>query len=94
MAYLLVHHQVEDYNKWKHNFDAHASARSVNGSHGGKIFRNANNPNEVFVFLEWDSIENAQKFAQSQNIKEVMKNAGIVGTPAFYFVEESAKTST
>ena len=94
MAYLLVHHKVEDYNRWKHNFDAHATARSVNGSRGGKVFCSSNNPNEVFVFLEWDSIENAQKFARSQNIKEVMKNAGVVGIPAIYFLEESTKTST
>ena len=94
MAYLLVHHKVEDYVKWKHNFDAHTSARSVNGSRGGKIFRSAENPNEVFVLLEWDSIENAQKFAHSQNIKEIMKNAGVVGIPAIYFLEESTKTST
>jgi len=44
--------------------------------------------------LEWDSIENAQKFGQSENIKEIMKNAGIVGIPAIYFIEEAAKTST
>ncbi|MCW8960134.1 MAG: hypothetical protein OQK29_01140, partial [Ignavibacteriaceae bacterium] len=93
MAHLLVHHHVEDYVKWKHNFDAHASARSINGSRGGKIFRSANNPNEVFILLDWDSIANAQKFAQSQNIKEVMKNAGVVGITAIYFIEEAAKIS-
>ena len=94
MAYLLVHHKVEDYVKWKHNFDAHTSARSVNGSRGGKIFRNADNPNEVFVLLEWDSLENAKSFGKSENIKEIMKNAGVTGIPAIYYLEESAKTST
>ena len=93
MAHLLVHHEVEDYSRWKHNLDAHASARSVNGSRGGKVFCSVNNPNEVFVLLEWDNAENAKKFAKSQNIKEIMKNAGIVGMPAFYFIEETAKTS-
>jgi heme-degrading monooxygenase HmoA len=94
MAYLLIHHTVEDYNKWKHNFDAHESARSVNGSRGGRVFCSANNPNEVFVLLEWDSIENAQKFAQSINLKEVMKNADVIGMPSIYFVEDVAKIST
>ncbi|MCW9066631.1 MAG: hypothetical protein OQJ78_10070 [Ignavibacteriaceae bacterium] len=93
MAHLLVHHEVEDYKKWKTVFDAHALARSASGSKGGKVFQSANNPNEIFILLEWDSIENAQKFGQSENIKEIMKNAGIVGMPAFYFIDESAKTS-
>jgi len=94
MAYLLVHHEVEDFDKWKHNFNAHAYARSETGSKGGKVFRNADNPNEVFVLLEWDSLENAKSFGKSENIKEIMKNAGVTGIPAIYYLEESAKTST
>ena len=94
MAHLLVKHKVEDYNKWKAAFDDHASYRSESGSTGGKVFRNANDPNELFVLLEWDSIQNAQKFAQSDQTKEAMMNAGVVGMPAIYFVEEAANTST
>lgn len=94
MAHFLVHHKVEDYKTWKSVFDAHSSLRSEAGSLGGKIFRSINNPNEVFTLLEWDSIENAQKFAQSDSIKEAMKKAGVVGMPEIYFLEEVAKTTT
>ena len=94
MAHLLIHHTVEDYSKWKPVFDAHSYARSETGSKGGKVFRSVNNPNELFVLLEWDSVENAQKFAFSINIKEVMKNAGVLGTPSIFIVEEAAETST
>jgi len=93
MAYLLAHHKVEDYNKFKPVFDGHASMRSQGGSRGGKIFRSTNDPNELFVLLEWDSLQNAQKFAQSDSTKEAMKNAGVVGMPSIYFVEEAAAVS-
>ena len=93
MAHFLVHHKVEDYKTWKSVFDAHSSLRSEAGSLGGKIFQSINNPNEVFTLLEWDSLANAQKFAQSDSIKEAMKKAGVVGIPEIYFVEEAAKTS-
>ena len=93
MAHLLVHHKVEDYIKWKLAFDEHSSMRSQNGSKGGKVFQSTNNPNELFVLLEWDSLANAQKFAQSDSIKEAMKDAGVVGMPTIYFVEEAAVTS-
>jgi hypothetical protein len=42
--------------------------------------------------FEWDSIENAQKFVRSDETKEAMQNAGVVGMPAIYFVEEVAET--
>ncbi len=93
MAHFLVHHKIEDYKTWKTVFDGHSSLRSEAGSLGGKVFRSINNPNELFVLLEWDSLANAQKFAQSDSIKEAMKNAGVVGMPAIYFVEEAAETS-
>ena len=93
MAHFLVHHKVEDYKTWKSAFDGYSTLRSEAGSLGGKIFRSTNNPNELFVLLEWDSLANAQKFAQSDNIKEAMKNAGVVGMPAIYFVEEAAEIS-
>jgi heme-degrading monooxygenase HmoA len=93
MAHFLVHHKIEDYKTWKTVFDGHSSLRSKAGSLGGKVFRSTNNPNELFVLLEWDSLANAQKFAQSDSIKEAMKNAGVVVMPEIYFVEEAAETS-
>ncbi len=74
MAHFLVHHKVEDYKTWKSVFDGHSFLRSEAGSLGGKIFRSTNDPNEVFTLLEWDSLANAQKFAQS-SIKEAMKKS-------------------
>lgn len=93
MAHILVHHKVEDYKKWKLAFDDHLAYRSKNGSKGGKVFRSSSDPNEVFVLLEWDSIENAKKFGQSDQTKEAMKDAGVAGMPEIYFVEEAAHTT-
>lgn len=39
MVHLLVHHSVEDYNKWKPVFDEHESARAKAGSKGAQVFR-------------------------------------------------------
>lgn len=93
MAHILIHHKVEDYGKWKPAFDKHASFRAENGSMGGKVFRNAENPNDLFVLLEINSIENAKKFTSSDSLREAMKNAGVVSIPEIYFVDEVAKSS-
>ena len=92
MSNILVHHQVEDYNKWKPFFDEHSSFRAGMGSRGGKIFRNANESNDLFILFEWDNLENAKKFSQSDNLKEIMQKAGVKGMPDIYFVEEVATT--
>lgn len=91
MAHLLIHHHVEDYNKWKPHFDEHGKVRSAGGSKSALVFRSANDPNEIFALLEWDSIENAKKFTQSESLKETMKNAGVQGKPDVYFIEEIGK---
>lgn len=59
---------------------------------GGKVFRSADEPNDLFVLLEINSIENAKKFVSSDATKEAMKNAGVIGMPSIYFVEEVAST--
>ena len=93
MAHILIHHKIEDYSKWKPAFDDHASYRAENGSMGGKVFRNADNPNDLFILLEIKSIENAKTFVSSVDTQVAMKNAGVVGMPEFYFVDEIAETS-
>jgi heme-degrading monooxygenase HmoA len=93
MSYILVHHNCEDFAKWKKAFDNHSAMRAQYGSKGGKVFQSANNPNELFVLLEWDSLENLQKFAQSDTLKSGMQEAGVVGMPAIYFLDEAAETS-
>jgi heme-degrading monooxygenase HmoA len=42
--------------------------------------------NEVFVLLEWDSMEKIQQFAQSDELKERMQQAGVTGPPDIYFI--------
>jgi hypothetical protein len=93
MAHILIHHKIEDYSKWKPAFDDHANYRAENGSMGGKVFRNADDQNDLFILLEINSIENAKKFVSSADTKEAMKKAGVVGMPSIYFVEEAAATS-
>jgi quinol monooxygenase YgiN len=91
MPSLLVRHKVQDYGKWKPVFDAHATARKSGGCKGGRLFRNANDPNEIVMLFEWDSVENAQKFAQSPDLREAMQRAGVVDKPDVYFLEEVEK---
>ncbi len=86
MAHILVRQNVDDYAKWKEAFDGDVGFREPNGSQGGYIFQNAIDPNEVFVLLEWDTMDNLQQFIQSDELKERMQRAGATDSPDIYFL--------
>jgi hypothetical protein len=93
MPYLLIRHRVRDYEQWKSVFDAHSLTRQANGSRGGQLFRNAFNPNELVVLLEWDVLERARQFAQSEELREVMQRAGVVDYPTISFLKDGEQVS-
>jgi hypothetical protein len=89
MPYLLVRHKVEDYERWKPVFDHdHGATRERWGSKGAWILRNADAPDELVILLEWDSVENARRFADAEELQDAMRRAGVADRPDVYFLEE------
>lgn len=93
MQYVLIRHKVGDYAKWKVMFDEHGATRKASGSKGGRLFRNADDPNEVVVLFEWDDIEKARAFVQSEDLGQTMKRAGVLDKPDIYYLDEVEKVS-
>ena len=87
MPHILVRQKVEDYAKWKEAFDGDAGVRQAGGSRGGHVFQSAADPNEVFILLEWDTMDNLKQFAQSDELKERMQQAGVIGPPDINFID-------
>jgi heme-degrading monooxygenase HmoA len=88
MKQILIRLTVQDYTKWKPVFDDYASVRKTSGSHGGRLFRNADNPNEVLVLWDWGDLESGRQFFQSQGLRETMQRAGVTGRPEVYYLDE------
>ena len=88
MPYLLVRHRVEDVTRWKPIFDAHGATRQAAGSRGGQLWRSADDPNELVILFEWDDLERARQFAESDDLRETMQRAGVADQPDIYFLEE------
>jgi heme-degrading monooxygenase HmoA len=89
MSYLVIRHKVEDYAKWKTAFDAHASTRKAQGCKGGRLLRDTKKPTEVVIVFEWDNLDKARTFTQSDDLRKTMESAGVIGEPEFFFLEES-----
>ena len=88
MASILITHMVNDFAEWKKIFDSKIDFRKSNGELSTQIFRDATNPNKLTVINKWTSMESAQKFAHSPELKAAMENAGVVGVPEIHFLNE------
>ena len=88
MPCLLIRHTVQDYTTWASVFDEHESTRWANGSQGSRLFRNAANPNEILLLLEWDDLERARLFVDSDDLKEGLIRSGVAGATDIWFLED------
>ncbi len=93
MPYLLERHKVQDYERWRQVFGADADGREAAGCRGARIFRNADDPQEVIVLFEWDSLESARQRIESATLSQKFEEAGVsegIGGTEFYLLEEEA----
>jgi heme-degrading monooxygenase HmoA len=89
MVHVIIRHKVADYSRWKEAFDAHLGKRKAAGEVGHRVLLSVDDPREVTLFLDWDSLERARRFAGSDDLKQAMQGAGIVGDPDFRFLEDA-----
>ena len=88
MPALLLRHRVADYAAWKAVFDEHETTRRANGSQGGWLFRDATDPRAFLLLLEWDDLERARLYADSDDLREAMARAGVTDGPDIWLLEE------
>ena len=93
MMHAIIRQNVKDFNEWKKVFDEHGSERKMASSKGRHVFRALDDPNNVFVLLEFDDPDKVNKFMNSDGLREAMKNAGVVGKPDIYLMDEGTRTN-
>lgn len=89
MPALLIRHKVTDYVTWRSAFDAQEATRRAHGCQSGQLFRNASDPNEVLILLEWDRLDRAWLFAQSDDMREELRRAEVTDEPNLWFLGET-----
>ena len=89
MVHMIIRHKVADYTRWKEAFDAHLNVRRTAGETGYRVLQSVEDAREVTIFLDWDSLERARQFAGSDDLKQAMKQAGVVGDPEVHFLEDA-----
>jgi quinol monooxygenase YgiN len=86
---LIVQHTVRDYDAWKPVFDEHESVRAMYGCQGHTIYRDADKPNDLTLFLKYESRERADEFMRDPSLTEAMQRGGVIGEPRATWLEEA-----
>lgn len=84
---MIVRHMVEDYDKWRAAYDAFDSERRSGGIVGDAVNQVLGNRNEVIVYHQAKDVDALRTLVNSPRLKEVMRNAGVVGQPEIQLVE-------
>ncbi|MBS1253058.1 MAG: hypothetical protein MAG451_02103 [Anaerolineales bacterium] len=92
MATMFVRHKVSDYGNWKRAYDEFASVRKEKGVTGASVHRDANDPDAMIVTHQFKDMNAAMAFADSEELKSAMANAGVSGPPEIWFCEDIEQT--
>jgi heme-degrading monooxygenase HmoA len=92
MPSLLILNHVADYATWRSVFADLEMVRRANGSQGGQILRVSADPHAVLVLLEWDDLERARLFVDSDDLQEAIQRAGVTEEPKFWFLDDIEMT--
>ncbi len=89
MPTLFVRHQVQDYAAWRQVYDAFDTTRKSLGvtSHG--VYQATGNPNDLTVYHEFKTMEEAQAFVGSAEVHGAMEKAGVVGAPDIWITQRT-----
>jgi hypothetical protein len=77
MIRMFARHTVSDFDKWKQGYDSFDKQRREMGV--------VDNPNDVTVWHDFDTLESAREFAGSKRLREAMSGGGVVGKPEIWF---------
>ena len=82
---LTVHFKVKDFNAWRTSYDASAKDRASAGITNSRVFRNADDPNDVVVLQDVADVAKARTWFASDELKAAMQKSGVIGSPGIRF---------
>ncbi len=82
---LSIHHKVKDYTSWRKGYDEHEKSRISAGLTNGKVFRSAEDPNDVLILQDVADVAKARAWLGGTDLKSAMEKAGVVGSHVVRF---------
>jgi hypothetical protein len=82
---VTIHLKVKDYAAWRTNYDGHEKSRHAAGITNGRVFRSAEDPNELVILQDAADVPKARTWFGSDDMKAVMQKSGVIGSPSIRF---------
>jgi hypothetical protein len=82
---LTVHLKVKDYGTWRTAYDGREKGRASAGITNGRVFRRAEDPNDVVILQDVADVAKARTWLASDEIRAAMEKSGVVGSPNVRF---------
>ena len=89
MTAILIRLRVTNYAAWMPAFAEEGAVRRSHGAQQERVFRNAANPHEVFVLLEWDDLERARLYADSDDARVAKWQTEVTDQPDIWLLLET-----
>ena len=82
---LTVHFKVKDFNAWRTSYNGHEKNRASAGITNGRVFRSADDQNDVVILQDVADVAKARTWLGSAEMKTAMEKSGVVGSPSIRF---------
>jgi hypothetical protein len=82
---LTVHFKVKDYAAWRTGYDGQENSRLSAGITNPRVFRSAEDQNDVVVLQDVADVAKARTWLGSDDLKAAMQKGGVIGSPNIRF---------
>ena len=89
MASMVSVFKTDDYEDWKRMFDSDPVGRKE-AAKGHRVMRSVDDPNEVFLRVDFDSVDDAQAFRERVLASGVLDRITVVKEPTVVDVADEA----
>jgi len=86
---MIVQHRVEDYAAWRSVYESVEGLRQQHGCFGAEVMVDPGDKQNVFVLHRFPTLEQAEAFGSSPELREGMARAGVIGTPRIELAVEA-----
>jgi hypothetical protein len=86
MAVMVIQHKVRDYDAWRPVYDAHQGSRTGAGVTNGRVYRRAEDPNDLLLVHDVADVAKARAWTEGEDLRAAMQKAGVVSEPVIYFL--------
>jgi hypothetical protein len=82
---MTVNFKVKDFNAWRTSYSGHEKDRASAGITNGKVFRSADDPNDVLILQDVADVSKVRTWLGSSEMKTVLEKSGVIGSPTIRF---------